>query len=262
MNNFKVTISFDGSGYGGWQIQKNSYTVQQAVEDTLKKILGSRHRVTGCGRTDAGVHANGFVFSFRTESAIPPEGLFRALNSALPESIAVLGAERVPEDFSAQMSALAKRYIYKFSNTVRRSPFADRYALHYEYPLDDGAMDRAARLFTGRHDFTSFCASGAQNLTFERTIFDSRVSRSADDVVFSVTGNGFLYNMVRIMAGTLLYVSEGKICGGSIPDIIASKDRSRAGKTLPARGLYLDRVFYDREFLRQIPRDGPGEARQ
>ncbi len=256
MKNFKVTIAFDGSNYGGWQIQKNSYTIQQAVQDSLKKILKTRHKVTGCGRTDAGVHANGYVFNFKTESDIPEHGLFRALHITLPEDIAVLEVKEVGLDFSAQFSAVAKQYIYQFSNTVSRNPFLNRFALHYEYPMDDKLMDKAAKHFLGHHDFSAFCASGAQNVTSDRTIFRSDVIREGDVVRYYVAGNGFLYNMVRIMTGTLLYVSAGKLDADSIPDIIASGDRERAGKTLPPHGLYLDQVYYDNTHEKGVGSNG------
>lgn len=250
MRNIKVTIAFDGGDYGGWQIQQNAYTVQQAVEDSLKKILKTPHRVTGCGRTDGGVHANGYVFSFHTQSAIPTDGLLRALNIALPSSIAALDAAEVDPFFCAQRSAVAKEYVYRFFNRVARDPFTDRFALHYEYPMDEELMNRAAQHFLGRHEFNAFCASGAQNLTYDRTIYRSYVKREGDMVSYYVTGSGFLYNMVRIMSGTLLYVTMGKIKEADIPAIIESKDREKAGKTLPPHGLYLNKVYYDNTHLK------------
>lgn len=252
MRNLKVTISFDGSDYGGWQIQKNSYTLQQAVQDSLKKILKKEHKVTGCGRTDAGVHAYGYVFSFKTESDIPVKGLFRALHTTLPDDIAVIDVCEVSLDFCAHFSAVAKQYIYTFSNKVSRDPFMDRYALHYEHPMDDALMNRSAQQFLGRHEFNAFCASGAQNMTFDRTIYQSEVKRRGDMVYYYVTGSGFLYNMVRIMAGTLLYISAGKIAPMTIDEIILSKDRERAGKTLPPHGLYLNSVFYDNSCIKPL----------
>ncbi|MBQ3141518.1 MAG: tRNA pseudouridine(38-40) synthase TruA [Clostridia bacterium] len=245
MRNFRVTIAYDGSNFGGWQRQKNSYAVQQAVEDTLKKILKKRHTVTGCSRTDAGVHANRFVFNFHTESGIPCKGLYCALNAILPEDVAVLQVEEVDLTFSARFNAVAKEYIYKFQNTAARNPFNCRYALHVDEPLDEKLMNAAAKDYIGRHDFAAFRASGFQTLTSERTIYDARVERFGDEVVFTVTGDGFLYNMVRIMAGTLYYIAIGKLAPDSIPGILASLDREKAGKTLPPHGLYLNKIYYD-----------------
>lgn len=243
-----MTIAFDGSNFGGWQRQKNSYAVQQAVEDTLKKILKKRHTVTGCSRTDAGVHANRYVFNFVTDSAIPCYGLFRALHAILPADIAVIDVAEVDLAFSARFNAVAKEYVYKFQNTTARNPFNCRYALHIEEPLDERLMDAAAKDFIGRHDFAAFRASGFQTLTSERTIYAAGVERCGEELRFTVTGDGFLYNMVRIMAGTLYYIAIGKLRPDSIPAILASCDREQAGKTLPPHGLYLNRIYYDNTY--------------
>ncbi len=247
MRNFKVTIRFDGSRYGGWQRQKNSYAVQQAVEETLKKILNAPHTVTGCSRTDAGVHANRFVFNFFTENTIPVEGLKKALHCVLPDDIAVLDVQEASLKFSARFSAVAKEYIYCFYDSPAKNPFLARYALHHDYPLRVEEMAKAASYYVGCHDFAAFRATGSPPCCTERNIFESEVKREGELVVFRVLGDGFLYNMVRIMAGTLLYVSMGKLDADSIPDIIQSKQRDRAGKTLPPVGLYLNNVYFEGE---------------
>lgn len=245
MRNLLLSIRFLGTAYHGWQIQHNAVTVQEKVQQALRAVLGTQPDIKGCSRTDTGVHASCFCVSLRTESRIPCDRLPIALNVNLPMDIAVLSCREVPDDFHARYSAKGKRYIYKILNTPLRDPFYDGLALHYPRPIDAAVMNEACRSYIGTHDFAAFCASGTSVEDTVRTVFDAEVRRDGDLVSFTVSADGFLYNMVRIMAGTLLAVNEGKLSPADIPDVIASHDRNRAGITAPPHGLYLDEVFYD-----------------
>ncbi|MFT8887996.1 tRNA pseudouridine(38-40) synthase TruA [Ethanoligenens sp.] len=245
MRNLLLYLRFDGTAYHGWQVQKNSVTVQQTLQDALETILRQRPPVTGCSRTDAGVHARSYACNFHTEHTIPSENLVRALNACLPGDIAVLSCREVPSSFHARYSALEKEYLYQIWNAPVRDPFQRGRMLHVPCPLDDAAMDKAARYFLGRHDFASFRAAGSSVTDTVRTISCSQVRREKEQVFFRVRGNGFLYNMVRIMVGTLLYTAQGKLQPVDIPAVIDSLDRAAAGPTAPAHGLYLNRILYD-----------------
>lgn len=245
IRNLKLTLRFVGTAYHGWQVQKNAPTVQETLQDALQAVLGERPGVTGCSRTDAGVHANEYICNFRTMSCIPCENLRRALNANLPRDIAVRACDTAGPEFHARYSACGKEYIYKVWNEAARDPFLEGYALTYSYPLDLPAMQTAAEAFLGEHDFQSFCAAGSsvQDTVRHVTLFE--VTRDAGLVQFRVRADGFLYNMVRIMVGTLLSVSQGRIGSGDIPDILQARNRAEAGPTAPAHGLYLNKVFYD-----------------
>ncbi len=245
MRNLLLTISFLGTAYHGWQIQENAITVQEVLQNALKTVLGEQPEIKGCSRTDTGVHASKFCVSVKTESRIPCDRLPVALNVNLPKDIAVLSCVEVSSDFHARYDAKGKRYLYKILNTPLRDPFYEGRALHYTRPLDENQLDRACKNYIGTHDFLSFCSSGSSVEDTVRTVSDARVYRQGDLVVFSVSADGFLYNMVRIMVGTLLSVAENKILPEDIPDIIASRNRNNAGITAPPHGLYLDEVFYD-----------------
>ena len=246
MRNLLVTIRYDGRGYHGWQIQDNADSVQERFQEALFRVIGSRPDIKGCSRTDAGVHANMYCVSFHTDHTIPADRLPFAMNRFLPDSIAAVGAREVPDDFHARYSCRGKEYIYKILNTPFRDPFLSGYALHYWHSLDETVMNEAARHFMGRHDFTSFCTVDPhrQKGDFHRTITDISVARQGDLVTLTVAADGFLYNMVRIITGTLLYVAQGKLGAHEIPDIIKALDRTKAGPTAPPEGLYLNRVFY------------------
>jgi len=244
MRNILLTITYEGSAYHGWQVQENALTVQQALQDALESLFGSRPAVTGCSRTDTGVHASMFCCNFRANSSLECERIMAALNHFLPEDIAVNGCREVPWGFHARYDCLGKRYKYLIWNGPVRNPFYINRAFHYRYPLDENMLDEAARQFIGTFDFSAFCASGSSTLSKTRTISHAEVRRKGDIVEFTVEGDGFLYNMVRIMAGTLIYIAEGRIDKSGIGDIIKSGDRSRAGFTAPAEGLYLDEVSY------------------
>ncbi len=244
MMNYLITLKYDGSGFHGWQRQENALTVQQSVEEAIEKLFNEKISVTGCSRTDTGVHANCFKCNFRTEKAFPLEKLITGMNFYLPDSIAVFDAENAAEDFNARFNCKKKEYIYKIYNGRVRDPFYKDKAYFHKYPLDAALMNEQAKDFIGTYDFSAFCAAGATTKTNVRTVFDAGVERQGDMVIFRVQGDGFLYNMVRIMAGTLIYISEGKIEAGTVRNIIESKDRLRAGKTAAPEGLYLNKVWY------------------
>ena len=244
MRNIKLAIQYDGTAYHGWQSQKNAVTVQEVLEKSILKLTGARPRVTGCSRTDTGVHAKHFVCNFGSETTIPCDKIPLALNSFLPNVIVCLSAEDESADFHSRYSAKKKRYTYYIQNSKFPDVFKANYAWHYSFPLNVEEMQKAAEAFLGEHDFIGFAASGFTVKTTVRTIYDISVTKEGDVVKISVLGNGFLYNMVRIMAGTLAFVGSGKINADEMEDIIASCDRKRAGITAPPEGLYLTEVFY------------------
>lgn len=248
----KLTLSFDGAAYCGWQAQLNALSVQTVLTAAAKKLYGKDCLITGCSRTDSGVHAKNYVctLEFADEdditAVIPADAVPFALNSKLPDDIAVLAAETVAKDFHPRYSVRSKTYEYIFYDSRVRSPFYSGRA-HTVKPLSAESiakMNDAATLMRGKRDFASFMASGSKITDTVRCVFEAKVERRGDTVVFSVTADGFLYNMVRIMAGTLLAVGTGRILPDDIPDIITACDRSRAGVTLPPDGLYLCRVDY------------------
>lgn len=244
MRNLLVTLSYDGSYYHGWQIQKNAVTVQEVFQKALEKVLCENTDIKGCSRTDSGVHANMYCVSFKTEKSIPCENMVRALNTYLPKNIAVTSCIEVSDDFHARYSVKSKRYVYRIYNGKIRNPFLEKYAFHYRYPIDEKYLNDEAQAFLGTHDFSGFCSANSDVEDTIRTVYSFSVERSGDDVFFNVEADGFLYNMVRIMIGTLLFISEGKIKSGELSAIIDSKKRSAAGKTAPPQGLYLDFVNY------------------
>ena len=244
MVNQKLTIAYDGSAYHGWQIQDNADTVQGRFEKAVERVFGTHISVNGCSRTDTGVHANEFCLNFRSELEINDENLIMALNTYLPPDIAVLSCEKTDMDFHARFDCKSKQYIYRIKSGKIKDPFNYNRTLLYKYPLDVEKMKKAASFYVGKHDFSCFCASGSTACSNVRTVLSADVSQQGGEVVFTVEADGFLYNMVRIMTGTLLYVSQGKIAVDDIPGIIESKDRTRAGITAPACGLYLNKVNY------------------
>ncbi len=246
LRNVKATIMYDGSKFHGWQIQSNAVAVQEVFQNALHCVIGDETDVKGCSRTDSGVHANMYCLGIKTTHKIPPERLKAALNRHLPNSIAVLECEEMPLDFHPRYDCKKKQYIYKIWNNEVRNPFYDGYALHYRFNnLDETILDRAAKNYLGTHDFTSFCTPDNRRPgDMSRTVYRSDVERNGDIVTFTVEADGFLYNMVRIMTGTLLRVAQGKIQPDEIPLIIEKKDRQLAGPTAPACGLYLNKVFY------------------
>jgi len=244
MLNIKLTLRFDGARYHGWQIQPEDISVQQTVTDALCDLTGEKINLIGCGRTDAHVHAEEYICNFKTNANIPADKYPYGLNVRLPEDIVCLKSEAVADDFHAKHSAKVKNYVYKIQNTQFSDPFLAKRAWYVKYKLDLEAMQKAAQSFVGTHDFRGFASSGLSVKTTVRTIFDISVYKEDDIITIDVKGNGFLYNMVRIIAGTLVWVGCGKIKASDMPDIIASGDRERAGITAPPDGLYLRGVEY------------------
>ncbi len=245
MKNIKLTISYDGTAYHGWQGQENAITVQETLEKALGKLFKtSPPSVTGCGRTDTGVHAKRYVCNFFSDTSIPMEKLPAALNTKLPCDIICLSAEEAAEDFDARRSAIRKTYSYYIKNSQFPDAFTRNYTWHFKYSLDIEKMKKAAKAFLGTHDFYGFAASGFTVKTTVRTIYSIDIEQNGDILAIHITGNGFLYNMVRIIAGTLAFVGTGKIPAESMEEIISSKDRKRAGITAPPTGLFLSEVYY------------------
>lgn len=245
MRNLLLTLRYNGGAYHGWQIQENALTVQEVFQTALYKVLGEKADIKGCSRTDTGVHARRFCVSVKTSSRIACGSLIPALNVNLPGDIAVTECRSVPEDFHARYSAKGKRYVYMIYNAPVRDPFLDGRALHVPVRLDEKLMDEAAKSYLGTHDFSSFCSAGSSVEDTVRTVTLSKVERQGDMVLFTVAADGFLYNMVRIMTGTLIACAKGKIRPEDIGGIIEARDRSAAGATAPAHGLYLDDIFYE-----------------
>ncbi len=246
MRNILFIVSYDGSKYHGWQVQKNALAVQEVFQQAMGRVLGSTPDLKACSRTDTGVHARQFCISVHIERDIPLERLTAAMNHFLPPDIAVLSCREVPMEFHARYSCRGKEYVYQIWNTQVRNPFLNGYALHYWYPMNLEKLNRAAAHYVGAHDFTSFCTLDLRDRgDMVRTVTKAELSRSGDMVTFTVAADGFLYNMVRIMVGTLLRVAQGKFEPEQIPQILECCDRNAAGPTAPACGLYLNRVFYD-----------------
>lgn len=242
--NIKLIIQYDGTEYHGWQIQAEDITVESELTKALERITGEKIKLTGCGRTDSGVHAMNYVCNFRTDSKIPIDRYPYALNTYLPDDIVCRSAESVDEVFNSNRSAVSKRYVYRIYNSDIPDAFHGRYSWQYKYKLDVEKMREAAKAFVGEHDFVGFASSGFTVKTTVRTIYSLDVIREGDMITIEVCGNGFLYNMVRIIAGTLVYVGCGKIRPDEMDDIIESKCREKAGITAPAHGLCLKEVYY------------------
>ena len=239
-----IRIAYDGSGYYGWQRQKGFVSVQEKIEDAISELMGQNITIRGSSRTDTGVHALAQGAVFDAETTIPMDRLPYAINSFLPKDIVIWEAREVSEDFHPQYSVIDKTYIYKIQNSKFRNPLLYNYTDFEHYDLDINKMSEAAACFIGEYDFSAFCATGGQSKTKVRRIYSLDVSKEKDIISIKIRGNGFLYNMVRIIAGTLVEVGKGKIEPKEIKDIILSLDRSRAGKTLSPNGLTLMEVNY------------------
>lgn len=244
MRNLCLTLRYNGTAYHGWQIQPNGDTVQQRLTDAFYRIGGKKENIIGCSRTDAGVHADMFCCNVRTECAVPAEKIPDALNFYLPPDIAVYDCREVSYDFHARYDCRGKEYVYLIYNGRYRNPFYENKAYFYPFPLDAEAMNDEAKAFIGRYDFSAFCSSGSEVQDKTREIYSCTVGRKGDIIEIRISGGGFLYNMVRIIAGTLIDIQRGKIPTGKIASIIESGDREKAGVTAPPEGLYLNRVFY------------------
>jgi tRNA pseudouridine38-40 synthase len=242
--NVRLELKFDGTNYHGWQLQPGRPTVQGMLTEAVYEVTGERVTIHGCGRTDSGVHASSYTASFKTDTSVPITRLPYALNANLPDDIRCISAASADDDFSAGRSAKGKTYRYTIDNNEFEDVFLLRFAWHVKYPLDVGAMSRAASYFEGTHDFVGFASSGYSVKTTVRTIHSLSVSTDGNIITIDITGNGFLYNMVRIISGTLVYVGSGRIDEKDIPGIIASRQRAMAGITAPAKGLCLKEVFY------------------
>lgn len=245
MRNIALFLTYEGTSYHGWQIQKNLNTVQETLEKAVAAVVGHDVHVTGCGRTDAGVHAKCYVANFRTQSTIPVERLPYALNTHLPVDIVVTKAFEVGEDFNAIGSCRRKEYTYLIYNSRVRDPFYVNRAWFYPKHLDEKIMQQAAAQFVGTHDFAAVRSVGTDVRSTVRTVYYYDVERKGDLIYLRVCANGFLYNMARAMAGTVVYAAEGKIAPEQIGEILKSGNRTAAGPTVPPGGLYMSHLWYD-----------------
>jgi len=239
-----LTLGYDGTEYHGFQRQENAVTIQEIIETAIKKVTGETVSITGCSRTDAGVHAMEYVCNFRTESSVPADKFCFALNSFLPDDVSCMASCEVDMDFHARYSAKSKTYTYTIFNAPHRNPVLCRFAWHYPIKIDIEKMKTAAKAIVGTHDFTAFMASGGQQKTTVKTVNFLNITTDENRIFIEINADGFLYNMVRIIAGTLVYAGVGKLSPEEIPDIIENGDRVRAGITAPPQGLCLKKVFY------------------
>jgi tRNA pseudouridine38-40 synthase len=263
MRNLKVILSYDGSEFSGWQVQPDAVTVQGTLASVIGRVTGEKVLPQGSGRTDAGVHALAQVATFITESSVPAQNFVKALNDILPAAVRVLEVSEAPPDFHARHSAIAKTYRYRIYRKAICPPFLARYVWHYPYLLDETAMARAASLVVGEHDFTSFAAvdpekrldheearwereeTAASQLDWTvRRISSSEWERTGDELVYTVRGSGFLHHMVRNLVGTFILVGKGTLLAEDVMRILAARNRTAAGPTAPAGGLYLVNVEY------------------
>ena len=245
IRNIKLTIEYDGKDFNGWQKQPNKLNIQGNIEDAIQKVTGEKVELYASGRTDAGVHALGQVANFKTETNIPIEKIATAINSQLKTSIRVQKAEEVDERFHSRYNAKQKTYRYIINNSKCGTAIYRNLEYCFPIELDVEKMKEATKYFEGEHDFKAFKSSGTSGKNSVRTIYKAIVKKEGERIIIELTGNGFLYNMVRIISGTLLEVGMGKIAPDEIENIIESKDRQKAGKTLPAHGLYLVKVLYN-----------------
>jgi len=247
LSTFKLLLAYDGTDFAGWQWQQGSRTVQGALEEAWQRVTGESIRVAASGRTDAGVHALGQVVGIRSQTHLSPEILQRALNAELPRDVVVLGCDRAADDFHVIRNAVRKRYRYVVDDAPVPDVLARRYAWYSPKPLDAEAMHRAAQALLGRHDFTSYQTLGSQRVSTVRTIFEISVRRPAADphkIWFEVEADGFLYNMVRVIVGTLVQVGRGVRPETWPAEVLQARDRRAAGMTVPPQGLFLLRVDY------------------
>lgn len=245
MTRLLLTLRYLGTRYHGWQVQPNGVTVQQLLQDAIEAVTGVRSGVTGCSRTDAGVHADMFCCVTDTESVFRGERMCAALNAHLPRDIAVYDCRETAADFHPRYAARGKRYVYRIWNGRARNPFYEQTAWHVARPLDDRRMNEAAQDLTGTHDFAPFCSAGSTVEDTVRTVSRCEVTRQGDLVLITVEADGFLYNMVRIMVGTLLDIAEDRLPPDAIRVALATGERGAAGVTAPAQGLCLAEVYYD-----------------
>lgn len=247
MRNFKLTIAYDGTAYGGWQTQKNAPTIQETIERILHRILQEKIRLIGASRTDAGTHALGQVAHFKSKTKLSPELILKGLNALLPFDIRILKIERVPLSFHAQFGAKKKLYRYTVVRSHVVLPVERFFAYHYPYPLNVRDIRKATRFLVGTHDFVSFQGRNAKppRKSTRRTIYRLEIIPKKDRLIFEIEANGFLYTMVRTIVGTLLEVGNGKRSAENVKQLLKTRDRTKAGMTVPAKGLYLVKVVYE-----------------
>lgn len=245
MRNIKLTIEYDGKDFNGWQKQPNKLNIQGTIEQAIKCVTGEDVELNASGRTDAGVHALGQVANFKTNSKIPIEKFAIAINSRLKKSIVIKKAEEVDERFHSRLNCKKKTYRYIINNSEEGSAIYRNLETHIPQKLDVSKMEQAIKYFEGEHDFKAFKASGTSSKSSVRTIYEAKIYQKGEKIFIELTGNGFLYNMVRIIVGTLVDVGMGKIKPEDIPQIINEGKRENAGKTLPPNGLYLLNVMYE-----------------
>lgn len=244
MKRMLLTISYDGTAYHGWQVQPNGVTVQETLQNALEKLMGRRVGVTGCSRTDAGVHAEEFCCHLDCEDKFPENAFLKGLNSLLPRDIAVLGVKQVQGDFHARYKSKGKTYIYRIYNSGLRDPFLSRYSWQIERPLDIFKMNEFLKQIVGTHDFAAFSSSGRTVEDTVRTVSDCKIGKDGDIITLEITADGFLYNMVRIITGTAVAVSDGRCLPPDDSRIFELGDRTLAGDTAPPQGLFLHKVLY------------------
>lgn len=242
--NIRMTLSYDGTNYNGFQTQPRGNTIQDAIEQAIELLTGERVKITGCGRTDAGVHARHYVFNFHTESKIPVVRWALALNSRLPDDIVVLDAEEAETSFHSRRSAKRKTYRYSIDRSKFPDVFVRHFHFHHPLPLDVPSMRAALAQLVGTYDFTSFTSTRSAVQSHVRTVYDADLVEEGAKLHLYITGNGFLYNMVRIIAGTLIWVGEGKLKPEDMTRILLAQDRGNAGPTAMAHGLMLWQVDY------------------
>lgn len=250
MKKIKLNIAYIGTAYCGWQVQPNAVTVQEKLQDAVEKVFGKRYPITGCSRTDSGVHAKDFVCTAELDeeaNSIPTERVPIVMNRVLPLDISVKKASEVLADFHPRYSSVGKEYEYIYYDNNIRDPFLHGRVAHVFPRLDEKAMNDAAAVIVGRQDFAAFMAKGSKITDTVRTVYDCSVRREGDCVILRISADGFLYNMVRIIAGTLADAGHHKLTKEQLKEIILSKDRSRAGQTLAPEGLCLARVFYNED---------------
>lgn len=245
--NYRLRLMYDGTNYAGWQRQQNANTIQGELERALSVITRETVSTIGVSRTDAGVHAANYTANVHLEKPIDEYRLFRGVNALLPDDIRLISVSLCKDSFNARFDAIQKTYLYRIDTSPYRNVFYKNYAWHVPHTLDIEKMQKAADCFLGSHDFSGFMAQGGSSKTFTRTIMESSFSKEDSLLTYRITGNGFLYNMVRIIAGTLVWVGKGKILPENIPSIIISKDRTLAGMTAPAHGLTLLQAVYNSE---------------
>ena len=244
MRNIKLIIEYDGTKYAGWQIQKNALAIQEVIEGSIEKITGEKVEVIGSSRTDAGVHAIGYTANFKTDSSVPPEKFADALNTKLPKDIVILSSVEVPLKFHSRYDSLGKSYCYTVINRLQPPAIERNYTYHMKFSLNVDNMRKATKYFLGTHDFSALKNMGSKTQTSIRTITDLRIDHHGDMIRVYCSADGFLYNMMRIITGVLLQVGTGRFKPEEVEAIILSKDRKRAGKSVPPSGLCLIEVFY------------------